>query len=81
MILPHLGDDRQVGAEEGGAKLGVGSGGSGLCEDPPLPPTEPDGTLSSHPALLAEPWNGSDDRRGPRVVDILERVDGGLGQI
>lgn len=41
----------EVGAEEGRAELGIGSGGSRLNEDTPLPPTEPDWTLSSHPAL------------------------------
>src|SRR5690606_28890311 len=51
--VAHGGDDAERGAEEGAAHFGIGSGGSRLEEDTPLPPTEPDVIVSHHPALRA----------------------------
>ncbi len=47
MVLSGLEVEAEVGRQERTADLRIGSGGYRLREDDPLPPAEPDGTLSS----------------------------------
>jgi hypothetical protein len=49
--VPQFAGDAYLSAEVRARELRIGSGGSRLNKDTPLPPTEPDWTLSSHPAL------------------------------
>jgi hypothetical protein len=49
--MPQLAWYAQLSAKIRTRQLSIGSGGSRLNDDTPLPPTEPDWTLSSHPAL------------------------------
>ena len=47
----NLSDNSQIRHQERASQLGIGSGGSCLRENMPLPPTEPDVIVSHHPAL------------------------------
>lgn len=50
-FMLNLSDNPQIRHQERASQLGIGSGGSCLRENMPLPPTEPDVIVSHHPAL------------------------------
>lgn len=50
-FMLNLSDNPQIRHQECASQLGIGSGGSCLRENMPLPPTEPDVIVSHHPAL------------------------------
>lgn len=50
-FMLNLSNNPQIRHQERASQLGIGSGGSCLRENMPLPPTEPDVIVSHHPAL------------------------------
>lgn len=52
----NLSDNTQIRHQERASQLGIGSGGSCLSKNMPLPPTEPDVIVSHHPALHVCPF-------------------------